>query len=241
MTLNNILNNIQIKYVSSNFIKHENYSLLTNDNRFYKIYKNLNIYEDSVYRFNLAQSFENELFKVPNIIYNSLEKDTGIIELEYITPVNNILAKIDLLDFYYKVINHIELFKDKSEHLINYELMDDYNKLFPCTKMTLSHGDLHRGNLLRDHYITDWDNLSYKNKRIDIAYTVFIYLSDILHDSNYSENSWKTAIDNVERLYGTESLFDAYKIGSEKIIISVKESHISSFKKTVTKIFNSIS
>ena len=241
MTLNNILNNIQIKYVSSNFIKHENYSLLTNDNRFYKIYTNLNIYEDAVYRFNLAQSFENELFKVPNIIYNSLEKDTGIIELEYITPVNNILAKIDLLDFYYKVINHIELFKDKSEHLINYELMDDYNKLFPCTKMTLSHGDLHRGNLLRDHYITDWDNLSYKNKRIDIAYTVFIYLSDILHDNNYYENNWKVAIDNVERLYGTESLFDAYKLGSKKIIISVKESHISSFKKTVEKIFNSIS
>jgi thiamine kinase-like enzyme len=119
--------------------------------------------------------------------------------------------------------------------------MDDYNNLFPCTKMTLSHGDLHRGNLLRDYYITDWDNLSYKNKRIDIAYTVFIYLSDILHDNNYCENNWKVAIDNVERLYGTESLFDAYKLGSKKIIISVKESHISSFKKTVEKIFNSIS
>lgn len=221
--------NIRKEYKGSNFVKHGNYAVETHDDRFFKIYKNLDIYNDAVYRYELAASWNSNIFKVPQILESKICDNLGYIELEYLKYKEiNLLDSIYFFNDVYQYIMQIAVLDTRLE---KYEMQHEYMDLFDNANMILSHGDLTYLNTI-GNYVVDWDNLSYKPLKLEIATIIFIYLSIVLARTN----EFESAIVNVKKLFGIDALQDAYKLGMKKKLISVLPNKVKSFTQCCDKI-----
>jgi len=225
--------NVRKEYKGSNFVKHGNYAVETTDNRFFKIYKNLDIYKDAVFRYKLAASWNQDIFKVPQVLESKIDGNIGYIELEYVKcKKTNIVDSIYFFKEIYQYIMQIEVL---DERLKNYEMQHEYINVFENTNMILSHGDLTYMNII-GNYVIDWDNLSYKPLKLEMATLSFIYLAMVQDRTDEFQN----AILNVKRLFGISVLEDAYKLGMKKKLISVLPHKVKSYTQCCDNIYEFI-
>lgn len=221
--------NIRKEYKGSNFVKHGNYAVETVDDRFFKIYKNLDLYKDAVFRYELAASWDSDIFKVPQMYESKICNNLGYIELEFIKY--NEMSLIDSIYFFNNVYQFITQIQVADTRLEKYEMQHEYMDLFENNDMILSHGDLTYLNII-GNYVVDWDNLSYKPRKLEIATISFIYLTMVLARTN----EFQSAILNVKKLFGINALLDAYKLGIKKKLISVLPNKVKSFTQCCNKI-----
>ena len=221
--------NIRKEYKGSNFVKHGNYAVETVDDRFFKIYKNLDIYKDAVFRYELAASWDSDIFKVPKMYESKICNNLGYIELEFIKY--NEISLVDSIYFLNNVYQFITQIQVADTRLEQYEMQHEYMDLFENNDMILSHGDLTYLNVI-GNYVVDWDNLSYKPRKLEIATISFIYLTMVLARTN----EFQCAILNVKKLFGINVLEDAYKLGIKKKLISVLPNKVKSFTQCCNKI-----
>jgi hypothetical protein len=221
--------NVRKEYKGSNFVKHGNYAVETHDDKFFKIYKNLDVYKDALFRYELAASWNSDIFNVPRMLESKICDNLGYIELEFIKYKE--ISLLDSIYFFYDVYQYIMQIEVLDPRLEKYEMQHEYMDLFKNNDMILAHGDLHYMNII-GNYVIDWDNLSYRPQKLEIATISFIYLSIVLARTNEFER----AILNVRKLFGINALEDAYKLGMKKKLISVLPNKVKSFTQCCDKI-----
>lgn len=208
-------------FIGSNYVKHKSFVAVEENKCVFKIYNNINQFNESVFKFNWAKNHITN-FEIPTIENSFILENKGIIKFNYIEKekTNNIR---ELLDSFYQLYTDVKSLSDPKlpTFTLKYELKDEYEKIFKPMNFILTHGDLNHKNIFKTTgdkiSVIDWDNLSFQPEELVENTTSLYFLS---HPAFHNEN-FKNTLTDVLSTFKTARLNKLIELSEEKYKLSV--------------------
>lgn len=204
----------------SNYIKHKNFVIVSKiDKKIFKIYNTKNMCNLAKLKYELAYNLFNKKYIIPKIIDYKVIDNKFLLELEYIEHIQ-IKNIDDGINIFKSIIDKIQNYSSSEPFLSDFELKNEYEKIFVPNKKILTHGDLNfvniRETLDNNIILFDWDNFSYQDEKLVETTTCFLYLSHPLINIKNGYDKCKIVFPNI-------NLEDLIKIADGKYNLSVSQ------------------